>query len=264
MRLESFGAAVDLADTSAGVLLKDRRAELIRAALVIPPGLYDADAGLMLPAGRDALLVACMTSPIATALRRACGSDVLIGCWHRVDEVRPQRPGSHALPWHQDGAWFSDLMARAWLLLDPTECGYGTEAPGVQFLPGEGMLPKAEDFATVYPHCQTHPAVVARMLDLHDPWRPMVRRGDALLFMGDALHATYWPHDATRARWALELTVVGKTDAALAAVDHDFWWHDPADGLYVPTQAVELQWRAGARWSAAEALAKPEGFRRLA
>ena len=159
---------------------------------------------------RYALVTALAQSPIIETLRTYYGITDLPCIWNLLvsafgmEAAHPER----AVPFHQDGGAGGQPYVRAWTLIHPESVA--DIAPGLALLPtrGRGVLsidpnPVSLDF---YRGLETSHDTVREIEATQPAWTPIVRLGDAVLFTGDCLHASYFPPGATVDRLALQIT----------------------------------------------------------
>lgn len=127
-------------------------------------------------------------------------------CWARQQYAPHRYPPDHTPHgWHQDGALHLDFaapqprllnMVTCWIALTPA----GDVSPGLELIPGRLPYPLQPDELTA-------DAVAARFGSA-DPWRPVMKAGDALLFDGNTLHRTFVEPAMRADRTSIELRFV--------------------------------------------------------
>jgi len=184
-----------------------------------------------------AILTEFAASRAFDVIAEYCGAERVYAVWHKFLTVRPQRLSDPegALPFHQDGYFGQyEPFIRAWIPLAPRSIG--DSSPGLQFLPEPGTLnwypideaPTSRDYAGN----ETSHSVIAELQKARPPFRPIVRTGDAIVFLGDCLHGTYVPPGAIHDRWALEFTFIRASDEVVRGFKRDYcmfgrdtiWW----------------------------------------
>jgi len=157
--------------------------------------------------------------------RRMCGtSDMIIvtnGLMMRRMAAGDRVP-ENSQPWHQDaiGLPADFVPLNCWTLLSPDECG--ETAPGLDIIPDAipaflGM--EAPPASAALSYMKTLPSAIAQYVDAYQPWRPLVRLGDVLIFDMLTLHRTGWGPEQRLPRISLELRLAARTEAVLAHIE---------------------------------------------
>jgi len=118
--------------------------------------------------------------------------------------LRRMEPLKEPPEWHQDGAFMTDGIKSVNLWIALSDCGAGTDCPGMDFVPKRlnKIMPTGGDHGvfkwSVSPHS------IDEWFKDTPPITPTYKAGDAIFFDHYNLHATSYSPDYTKQRYALE------------------------------------------------------------
>lgn len=129
--------------------------------------------------------------------------------------LRRSEPLKHPAEWHQDGAFMNKGIQSLNLWISLTDCGDGTESPGMDLIPRRltSVLPTGTNGA-IFDWSVSGATVVEAFPDT-TPARPFFAAGDAVFFDHFNLHATSSSPAFTQPRYAIETWFFSKSRCAL-------------------------------------------------
>lgn len=118
--------------------------------------------------------------------------------------LRRTEPLTTPAEWHQDGAFMDAGIQSLNLWVALTECGAGTDSPGMDLIPKrlDAVLPSGTNGAIF--DWSVSGKTVAETFGDTQPVRPNFAAGDAIFFDHFNLHATSSGSEFTRPRYAIE------------------------------------------------------------
>ncbi|MEM9043258.1 MAG: hypothetical protein AAGC81_01080 [Pseudomonadota bacterium] len=129
--------------------------------------------------------------------------------------LRRAEPLENPAEWHQDGAFMTPGIQSLNLWISLTECGAGTEAPGMDLIPRRlsSILPTGTNNAVF--NWSVSGKTVAEEFPELEPARPYFGAGDAVFFDHYNLHATSSGPEFTQPRYAIETWFFSKSKCAI-------------------------------------------------
>jgi len=118
--------------------------------------------------------------------------------------LRKVKPLTHRAEWHQDGAFMGKGIKSVNLWMALTECGAGTNSPGMDLVPKR--LTRVVDTGVdgaIFDWSVSEETVLKKFKGT-PPVRPHFNAGDAIFFDHFNLHATSYSRDFTDVRYAIE------------------------------------------------------------
>jgi len=129
--------------------------------------------------------------------------------------LRRMDPLQGPADWHQDGAFMSEQIKSINLWVALSDCGAGTDCPGMDFVPKRlnKILPTGTNEANF--DWSVSPKSVTEWFKDCPPVTPTYKAGDAVFFDHYNLHATSYSPDYTKRRYALETWFFAQKHAAI-------------------------------------------------
>lgn len=132
--------------------------------------------------------------------------------------LRRAEPLPHAAEWHQDGAFMTEGIDSLNLWVALTECGAGTDSPGMDLVPRRlNSIVKPGENGAAFAWSVSGATVAQEFPDL-PPAQPWFGAGDAVFFDHFNLHATSSGPEFTRPRYAIETWFFPKSRCAVNQV----------------------------------------------
>ncbi|MEM7239781.1 MAG: hypothetical protein AAF501_18400 [Pseudomonadota bacterium] len=128
--------------------------------------------------------------------------------------LRRAEPLTNPAEWHQDGAFMTEGIQSLNLWISLTDCGAGTESPGMDLVPKRlnSILPTGTNGA-IFDWSVSGKTVAEEFPDIL-PARPFFGAGDAVFFDHFNLHATSSSDAFTQPRYAIETWFFSKSRSA--------------------------------------------------